>query len=241
MKKCANACIAFCCALLLAGCNLPDMETGKRAYNAQDYKTSADHFRQLADFGFPEAQARLGKQYLSGRGFTKDPHKALALFELAERGEPGIQYAKDIASAKTSLGTLALNGELDTISSSAGLALLREAASMGNAQAYFELGKAYEKGGAVEQDITKALDYYKMSGALGYGRADFNRANLYEKGTLVPQDIALAIDLYGSAAKKGYGKASVRRSVLRDRQMRENGEREALNTVISTGEEKITN
>jgi TPR repeat protein len=119
--------------------------------------------------------------------------------------------------------------------------LLREAGSLGNAQALFELGKAYEKGIGVGQNVDKALDYYKMAGALGYGRADYNRAYLYEKGALVEQDIALAIDLYDSAAKKGYVKAAARSALLRDQQLRENGEREASNTAVSAESNKMTN
>lgn len=236
-----NVCIGVFCALALGGCNMPDMETGKRAYMAKDYKTSAEHFRQLADFGLPEAQARLGRQYLSGRGVVKDPRKALALFELAESADGGTQYAKDLASAKTRIGTMALEGELETISPSAGLAMLKEAASLGSPQAMFELGKAYEKGLSVPQDVVKALDYYKMAGALGYGRADYSRAYIYEKGMLVEQDISRAINLYSSAMKKGYAKAGIRRELLEDKQMRENGEREAMNATMPEQQESIAN
>jgi len=196
-------------AVVLSGCmHTPaDLKTGRQAYLDQDYTTAFDHYKQLADFGIPQAKTELGKLYLSGHGTNEDPATALALFEEAERAGDVTVAPRYIASAQTKLGTMALKSEPGAPSPEQGITLLQQAAARNEPAAWFELGSAYEKGVAVEQSGAVADQSYAKAAALGYARADYNRAQLYRKGKLVRQNMPLAIQLYEQAGTNDYPRA----------------------------------
>lgn len=200
--------VAAFVTLCMTGCgHHPDMETAKLADVNKDYETAVLHYRELANFGIPEAKLQLGRHYLQGRGVPQDPVQAIALFEEAGKNKRNPKIAQDVLNAKVQAGAAAVSGKPGGVSVAQGMQFLKEAAGKGDKRALFELGLAYEKGKTVSRNVPLAVEYYTAAGALGYGRADFNRAFLYEKGKLVPQNLGLAKALYKSAAEKGYARA----------------------------------
>lgn len=211
MKKPLILLAGLTATLMFTGCrHMPaDMETGKRAYQNEDYQTALNHYQQLADFGIPEAKTELGKLYLYGRGTKKDPKMALALFEAAEKAGDSRTAPRYIPGAKAKVGAMALDQEPGAPPPAEGLELLREAAQKNEPSAWFELGQAFEKGIGVEQNAKLADEHYARAGELGYGRADYYRAQLHEKGDDLPRNISLAVDLYEKAGRNDYPRAWV--------------------------------
>ena len=72
------------------------------------------------------------------------------------------------------------------------------------ANANYYLGKLYEKGLGVKQNINKALNYYKISNTK---EANFALSNLYLKGKYILKNPKLAILYLKKSAKQGYDKA----------------------------------
>lgn len=194
--------------VVLSACsNLPDMETGSRAYENQDYATARSNYELLAEFGIPKAKTELGKMYLYGRGAEADPQKALALFEEAKaKGDPN--SARMIPKAQSQVGAMAFKDN-SPILPEQGIKLLEQAAETGDANALFNLGYAHEKGIGVPVSGQMANQYYQQAAAQNYPRADYQRGQLYQKGELIPKNMDMAVQLYESAGQKGYAKGYV--------------------------------
>lgn len=144
----------------LPGCSdLPDMKRASNAYKNEDYETARVNYQELSDFGFPRAKIELGKMYLYGKGTEPDPQKALDLFQQAHDDGETVAAAKMIPRAQTKLGMAALKDERPK----EGLQLLEQAGAGGDARAYQELGKIYEKGVYVPKNQQLAANYYALA------------------------------------------------------------------------------
>ena len=86
--------------------------------------------------------------------------------------------------------------------------LLKDAASLGNADALFELFIYYANGIGVEKDDSKAIEYLRRAGEAGQTRAMYNLGAFYATGRYVELNNALAIDWYTKAANAGHAKAA---------------------------------
>lgn len=73
-------------------------------------------------------------------------------------------------------------------------------ASLGNSNAYNNLGILYDEGKGVPQDYKKAKAYYEQAVKLGNIVAMNNLGSLYEHGQGVKQDLDIARELYRRAA-----------------------------------------
>jgi TPR repeat protein len=73
----------------------------------------------------------------------------------------------------------------------------------------------YAKGEGVEQDDTKALNYFQQAAMLGLAEAQFNIAAFHYAGRGVPQDKAEAARWYAKAAEQGYAPAQFNLGVQR--------------------------
>jgi TPR repeat protein len=147
-------------ALALPACgNLPDMDTAKSAYQAEDYQTARTNYEELSEFGFPRAKIELGKMHLYGKGTEPDPEKALTLFKEAYDGGEKVAAAKLIPRAQTKLGLAAIKDQRPE----EGIRLLEMAGAGGDAQAYKQLGKIYEKGVYAPKNGQLAANYYALA------------------------------------------------------------------------------
>ncbi|MFP4313023.1 MAG: tetratricopeptide repeat protein [Alphaproteobacteria bacterium] len=198
--------LLFLTPLILNACgHMPDMDTGWKAYKADNFDKAYAHYSELAEFGVPRAKIETGKILLYGKGSQdRDPERALQLFEQA-KAEGEIRLGNlYIPRAKAKLGSKILKGEVQGYSDSEGLAMLKDAAATGDRTALFEMGYAYEKGLGVPVNGEKAAEYYAASGEKDYARGTFYQGQLYMKGDIVPQNIPKAVTLYEKAGEGGY-------------------------------------
>jgi hypothetical protein len=88
----------------------------------------------------------------------------------------------------------------------------RRAAELGFSPANVNLGRIYEHGEGVEQDLEKAFHYYLASAETSSNsKKPTNLGDLYAKGIVVPKDAAKAFYYYLTAANQGqaYAKEKV--------------------------------
>ena len=79
------------------------------------------------------------------------------------------------------------------------------------------LGYLYESGVGVEQDWTKAVQWYTRSAERGYARGQYNLAWCYEHGKGVARDRDRAVRLYEQAGEQQYKDARECAAKLRRR------------------------
>lgn len=91
---------------------------------------------------------------------------------------------------------------------------LQSAAEEGNAFAQFEIASRYMDGRHVEQDLTKAVEWYAKAAAKDLAPAQYRLGSMYEKGLGVPRDLQAARSWYTRAADKGNAKAIHNLAVL---------------------------
>jgi len=86
---------------------------------------------------------------------------------------------------------------------SAPVSALQQRAATGDAQAQFELGRAYEDGSGVPQDDAKAVEWFRKSAEQGNAQAENSLGVMYALGRGVPRDREEAVRWYKKAAKLG--------------------------------------
>lgn len=120
-----------------------------------------DRLLALVDDGDPEAFMMLAFQYDDGVLVEKDSAKAIEYWrKAADLGH---------AVAIRVLACCHLNGLNDTpIDAERALAMLRQAAAMGDRHANYQLGLLYQGSTILPHDIRRALKYYKYSADRGY-------------------------------------------------------------------------
>ena len=100
---------------------------------------------------------------LRSQAFSGDPLKAFpALRYLAGEGEN---------DAKCALADYYLKGMLIPQDTEAAIALYREAGEAGYGPALLQLGKLYDSGGLVQQDLYQAMEYFQQAAGLGVAEA----------------------------------------------------------------------
>ena len=102
--------------------------------------------------------------------------------------------------------------------------LNRALALMGNADAQFLLGYAYDFGEGVEQDFVEAVKWYRLAAEQGNADAQSSLGYAYYYGEGVEQDFVTAHMWFNIAASNGAEKASV---------FRDSAERELTRDQIS--------
>ncbi|MEN6445911.1 MAG: tetratricopeptide repeat protein [Candidatus Cloacimonas sp.] len=81
--------------------------------------------------------------------------------------------------------------------------VLIAAAEEGNADAQNQLGDAYYNGDGLEQDYTKAFEWYFRAAKQGHALAQYNVAFAYANGLGTQKNMEKAIEWYGKSADQG--------------------------------------
>ena len=113
---------------------------------------------------------------------------------LAENSDPVALY---------SLGVLLAEGIGGDVESDEAVTVLEQAIVAGSCDAAKYLGDMFVTGKVVEQDIQRALDYYKHATSLGFSSAYEAMGDIFREGELVPCNIAYAIELYKTGGNHG--------------------------------------
>ncbi len=135
--------------------------------------------QEKARQGDAEAQTALAFRYRDGKGVAKDD--ALAMQWAHRAADAGNADAMDF------VGVAYLRGAV--VKRNPGIAVSYFKAAAGkSAAAAFNLGQCYFGAQGTEQDIPKALDWWKKAAAKGHGRAASTAAMAYLSGEGVPPD-----------------------------------------------------
>jgi len=168
-------------ALLLSLTTLPA--------NAQ---ADLDALRSQATSGDVKAQWTLASRYRDGTGVTKDDAEALRWAHRAADGGD--------ADAMDFVGSVYLRGSLIKGNPVIAFGYFKAAAEK-SAGAAFNLGQCYFGAQGTQQDIPRALDWWKKAAAAGHGRAAACAAMAYHSGEGVPPDAVQARRLAERAAE----------------------------------------
>ncbi len=156
-----------------------DMRTAEQAAQRADYRTAQAHYKELADFGIPEAKLELGLLYGKGRGIPQDSKKAVQLF----------QEAADAGNDRALFELARFYEETDRAKAKA---LYFKALEKGYARSYAGLAGIAED----ENDFEGAETLYRQALAGGYSKAAEKIGSLYEKGKGRPKDSVTALAWY---------------------------------------------
>jgi uncharacterized protein len=157
-----------------------------------------------------EREIKLGNDYLSGHGVSKDEKQAAYWFEkAAQAGDPWAQQqigffyqagigvpsdpvravhwyqlaaASGLASAKTDLGVAYLWGSGVPMDKRMAVQLFQEATAKGDGHAATCLGNLYYFGGVLQRDDTAAEHWYRIGAKLRDPVANFDLGTLYSVG-----------------------------------------------------------
>lgn len=158
---------------------------------ADDTQLVSDLLAKAAK-GDARAQADLAVRYRDGKGVTKDDAEAMKWAHRA--ADSGNTDAMDF------VGFAYLRGAV--VKRNPGIAFgYFKAAANDSAQAAFNLGQCYFGAQGTEQDIPKALEWWKKAAERGHGRAASTAAMAYRSGEGVAADAVLARKLAERAAE----------------------------------------
>ena len=148
----------------------------------------------------PEALFNLGVAYYNGDGVRRNHFKAFKCFrDAAEGGDSDAQHA---------LALCFQNGEGVTQSELRAHAWMSKSAEQGNPLGMYGMGVYCQRGiFGEEQDIDKAIDWYRKSAEAGYGRAYLELAKIYEADDGGKKNLKEAYACYKAALEGGYDEA----------------------------------
>lgn len=214
-------------AVLLLGLLLTD------ALEPPDPVSGAATFREAAEYGYPLAHYRLGLLYLSGQGVAEDAEKAFRWIEKAARlGSAdaclhlGVMYAQgqgveqDYALAAHWYGRAAELGSSDGLFNLAflrlrgldpapvderdGVALLEEAAALGNRAALWALHNVHREGTYGNRDAARANHWLRAAAKQGESEAQVQLALMLRGGIIIPLEGEATFGLMQAAADAGH-------------------------------------
>jgi TPR repeat protein len=141
----------------------------------QDCTKAAEWYQKSADAGNPEAQAALGGLYEHGRGVATDSRIALKWYlKAAGQAFPGARLRYESLDAKE-----------------------------GRASAQFSMGRRFEEGDGVCQNLADAARWYQLAAAQGYSSAQFRLGTMRSLGLGLDRNIEDAVQWLTLAAQSG--------------------------------------
>ena len=177
-------------------------------------------FREAADQGDAEAQAKLGYAYYHGSGVVKDEIEAYAYLNLVRMTDENVSrnlaiLEKDMSPDQIAAGqkrTKELQKEI-----AAKLATkyaefeafegCKAKAEKGDRVAQFSLGVCYRDGAGVAKDEAQAVAWYRKAAEQGDAKAQYILGVCYRIGTGVAKDAVEAVAWFRKAAEKGDAEA----------------------------------
>jgi len=152
-------------------------------------------FRTLADF------------FLEGNIVAKDEKRGIELLT---------QAAEKYEHAKYQLGMHFLKNKQDPEQIKLGIDWLKKAAADDLMDAGYQLGKIYEEGVLVPQDLKTAFDYYSAASEHEYAPdADFKRGHFHEHDLGgAEKNLSTALHRYRLAAKLGHQEANYKVGIM---------------------------
>lgn len=170
---------AFLSNIAVAG-----IEEARAAKKAGDYSLALKEFSTLAEAGNAEAQFELGIMYVGGNGVEKDYVKAMnVIISSASKG---------FAPAQSALGEMYYQGAPFPVESNVDLARKNWilAADQGYVEAYYFLGKSYDKSLSVEDnpDETLAVKWYEHAALRDISLAQVLLGQMYNDGRGTQKD-----------------------------------------------------
>lgn len=161
---------------------------------AVDYQQARLWAGKAAEAGETRGLTYLGKIWMEGLGVTADSAKALVYFKQADE-------AGDMKAGRY-VGLIAqASGDDETAAR-----WFLKAATAGDITSQYYIGKAYQDGAGVMQDVVAAMAWFQKSATRGDIIASdgmVGMASLYEAGEGVDQDVDKAEALYQQAADLG--------------------------------------
>ncbi|MBX3583637.1 MAG: SEL1-like repeat protein [Rhizobiaceae bacterium] len=136
---------------------------------------------------------------------------------MPEEGVPmdGVKVASVTPAELTGAATESIATPVSVdVPADAGPAALREAASIGDAKAFYEIATRYAEGKGAKADMAKAAVWYEKAAESGLAPAQYRIGNMYEKGIGVERDLTLSRDWYLKAAEQGNASAMHNLAVL---------------------------
>ena len=174
-------------------------QEGQRLYGEQRYREAAESWGQAALLQHAPSHAFLSNMLIEGRqGVPKNEKLA---FELASVGA-----RLHCAHSKGVLGRCLVYG-IGVNNVVEGLALARESEAAGSCFGQFAVGKCYEQGWGVAEDVAKAVCLWQLAAAQGHMTAQYNLGIMFSNGTDVKCDPIEAVRLFSLAAAQGHAKA----------------------------------
>ena len=163
-----------------------------------DYEQAAYWFGKAAEQGNPAALNDLGNMYREGLYFQRDESKAISLYKQAA------ELGNDFAKLNFGLH-LTMSEDLNDVL--LGVALLKQAAEDGFAQAQATLALHYVEGDIVEKDYPRAFDLFQASASSGDLNGIVGLGMSYAKGYGCEIDLARSAQLFEVAANQGAAQA----------------------------------
>jgi len=176
-----------------------DFYAGQDAYKRGEYEVAYRVWLELAQDGDAEAQFRLARLYVDGKGIDADASEAVKWYRLAA--------AQGHARAQAGLGFMLHSGRGVEPDIAEAIEWYRKAADRGRASAQFNLGKVHLDGEGVDADVEEALHWFRMAADQGYPAALTSLAQLYEAGRGTESDPVRAFKLRKRAAKERHPEA----------------------------------
>jgi len=212
-----------------------DFFAGSDAYKRGDYEAARQVWLPLAEKGDAEAQFRLARLYVEGKGVDPDDAIALGWYRRAaaqeharaqaslgfmlhtgrggERNLPeAIEWYRKAAeqgrsSAQRNLGQIYLEGQGVPVDAAESARWFSRAADRGNASAMTSLGRLYEQGLGVERDPERAFKLYKKAANDRDPDGEFHLARVFENGIGTRPDIGKALRYFERASNQGHAEA----------------------------------
>lgn len=188
MTKTISAILALVLGLLVS--TAPDLSAQSKPDDATMYRI----FREMAEKGHVNSQARLGSCYAFGQGVARDWDKAVYWWrKAAEAGSAGAQYGLGICYAE---------GKGVAKDDAQAFRWFLKAAEQGDAAAQHKVGVHYGMGRGVKEDNREAASWFLKSAEQGFALAQVYLATHYRYGRGMPQDTVEAYAWLTVASQK---------------------------------------